>query len=216
MTQTKHLVRQGSVRPFSPSGYNPFYATLTRTEYPILGTNYIFRVLNAQEDVDNGFRLRHDVFCKEIGIINPEEFPDGMEVDDYDDNSLHTALFEDGRMVAYARLVLPCNMFPIERTNILPKKFERGRSAEISRGAVVKDRRHGDITWHMFNNAYSLCQESGLDALLSFSNATMYNGFRKRNVPFRYIGEPVIHHGHKSYPLIIPIEHGTHVNFTRQ
>ncbi len=200
-------------RAFSPFVFNPFFAAIARTERPITGTDLAFRIITTEVDLNRAFEIRHDVFCKEMKVIDPDSFPNGREMDDYDANSLHTAIMKNGEMLAYARLVLPCNKFPLERTNILPMQFERARSVEISRGLVVKHSRHTDVTWHMFNSVYALCQENNMDALLSFSNAIMFNGFKRRNVPFRYVGEPVLFHGHKSFPLIIPINTQIPANF---
>ena len=201
------------VRTFSEFGYNPFFTSLLKTRREIPGTNLEFRILNTQEDIDRGFELRHDVFCKEMQVIDGDKFPDGRESDDYDDNSLHTAIMEEEEMIAYARIILPCNKFPIERSNTLPTSFNRAKTVETSRGLAIKNKRHGNLTWYMFNNIYSLCQENDMDAILSFSNAIMFNAYKKRSVPFRYVGEPVSFHGYKSYPLIITIDSMIQPNF---
>lgn len=195
-------------------GTFPFLQAMKNPERSIPGTGLCFKILTEPHDLEEVFRLRYQVFCEEMHIVEPEDCPDGKESDDYDPHCLHTAVIEQGRIIAYTRLVLPCEEFPLERTNYLPRLFDRGQSVEVSRALLVKAKRGpGDVIWYLFNSIYALCQEGGLDAILSFSNAVMYNGYKKRGVPFRYVGDPVTFHGHKSHPLIIDVDQHRTPNF---
>ncbi len=182
---------------------------------PINGTNYHFKVLSSAPELSKAFNLRYEVFCVEKGIVDPKNYPTQMETDEYDDRSLHVGVFEGDEMIAYARLVLPCEMFPIERTNTLPKCFDREKTIESSRGLVVKEHRHSDVIWHMSNSIYEFCRENGFRHILSFSNAIMYNGYKKRDFPFEHVGDAVTFHGHKSFPLVIKVVENK-LDFTRK
>lgn len=196
------------------SGTFPFVRAMQNTERAIPETNLRFKILTDPYDIDEAMRLRFDVFCKEMKIADPANYVDGKESDDYDPFCLHTAVTEDDRIIAYTRLVLPCEEFPLERSNFLPNIFDRSHSVEVSRALLVKDKRGpGNIIWHLFDSIYQLCQEDDIDAILSFSNAVMYNGYKKRNVPFRYVGDPVTFHGHKSHPLVIDVSKERTPNF---
>jgi N-acyl-L-homoserine lactone synthetase len=148
-------------------------------------------------------------------IAAATSYANHMETDEYDDNSIHLAITENDEFVGYTRLVLPCEKFPMERSNVLPSCFERSRSVETSRALVIKEKRHSDIVWHLFNSVYRFCQDIDFANILSFSNAVMYNGYKKRGVPFSYVGEPVLFHGQKSYPLVIAIHPGSY-DFTQK
>ncbi|MBP6949239.1 MAG: GNAT family N-acetyltransferase [Candidatus Pacebacteria bacterium] len=139
----------------------------------------------------------------------------GKDSDDFDSHSLHTAVTEDDRIIAYARLILPCDEFPIEqRSGFLPSIFDRNNTIEVSRGFVVKDKcGPGNVFWHLSKCIYSLCQKDELDAILSFSTTVVRNGYRKRGMPFRYVGEPVDFHGFTCHPLIIDIDQHRTPNF---
>jgi N-acyl-L-homoserine lactone synthetase len=199
----------GQTTPF------PFVRAMMDTERKIPGTNLVFKILTNQDDIDEAYRLRYQTFCFETKIADPAKFLDGKESDEYDDGGcLHTAITEDDRIVAYTRLVLPCDEFPIERSNILPPSFDRERSIEVSRALLVKDKRGpGNLIWHLFNNIYALCQDDDVDAILSFSTQIMFNGYRKRRVPFRHTGTPVNFHGHTGFPLIIDVDNSRVPNF---
>jgi N-acyl-L-homoserine lactone synthetase len=193
---------------------SPFLEAKKHFERPIQGTDFHFKILTDIQDIENAYELRYEIFCNEMNVIDPKKCVAGKEFDSYDPFCLHTAIVEHGRIIAYTRLILPCREFPIEKTNFLPKIFERNRTVEVSRAILVKDRRGPEnIFWHLSNSLYELCQEDEIETLLSFSNTVMYNGYKKRGVDFRYVGEPVLFHGHKSHPLIINVHKHKKPNF---
>lgn len=212
---TPPLLRQKSNGGLVPNGGTfPFIRAMQNTEREIPGTNLTFKILTNQEDIDEAMRLRYEIFCKGMKIADQEKCTDGLESDDYDIHCLHTAVTENNRIIAYARLVLPCEKFPMERANFLPDIFDRSQTIEVSRGFVVKDKcGPGNIFWHLTNNVYSLCQGDDLDAILSFSTTLVYNGYKKRGMPFRYVGNSVSFHGHTGHPLIIDVNRYKTPNF---
>jgi N-acyl amino acid synthase of PEP-CTERM/exosortase system len=88
--------------------------------------------------------LRYQVYCAERGFENPEDFPDGLERDEFDDSSIHFAAIHrpTGRVVGTVRLVLPAaarlpgeKFFNIRAT---VAGFDRMNVGEISRLALTK------------------------------------------------------------------------------
>ena len=45
--------------------------------------------LNDQKMMEQIYRLRFEVYCKECGFIKEEDYPEGIEQDSYDAQSLH-------------------------------------------------------------------------------------------------------------------------------
>ncbi|MFH1813674.1 MAG: PEP-CTERM/exosortase system-associated acyltransferase [Pseudomonadota bacterium] len=105
------------------------------------------------------FRVRHAVYCEELGYENTN--PEHQETDSYDARSLHIALRAQahGRIVGCVRLVqcdpeTPEKLLPfeslcsdaIDRSIIDPAKVDRRAMVEISRLAVLSDyrKRKGD------------------------------------------------------------------------
>lgn len=202
------IVTKGSQQKIFPWQNLQFIHALQNPVRPIEGTDLSFCILSTEDELDQAFKKRYQVFCEEQRIAPVENYPDKKETDDYDSNSIHTAVLRGDEILAYTRLVLPCEQFPMERTNFLPEdRFERSRSVEVSRALtdqlVRKDRNQillsKDLIWHLFNGIYCICQEAEVDAILSFSTAVMNNGYRKRGVPMRYVGEQVLYHGHPSF-----------------
>lgn len=98
------------------------------------------------------FRLRYEVYSRELGWEDPANFPDGLERDSFDSRSLHCLIHHrpTGALAGTVRLVLPDPQepyapFPFELTCrgrlhgefSDPRAIDRRRACEISRLAVV-------------------------------------------------------------------------------
>ncbi|MEO8256100.1 MAG: PEP-CTERM/exosortase system-associated acyltransferase [Acidobacteriota bacterium] len=77
--------------------------------------------------LEQGYRLRYQVYCIERKFLRVEDYPDGREQDTFDGDSIHVgAVDTDGVVAGTARLVLPnsagfplfhhCTLFPDETT----------------------------------------------------------------------------------------------------
>ncbi|MDO9425138.1 MAG: PEP-CTERM/exosortase system-associated acyltransferase [Methylobacter sp.] len=97
------------------------------------------------------YKLRYQVYCVEMGFQNPEEFPEGIEFDEYDPHSSHYLIRHRGLgiYIATTRLILPDannreKPFPMEKhsqidnVNLL-KTMPRHNLAELSRFCVSKE-----------------------------------------------------------------------------
>jgi N-acyl amino acid synthase of PEP-CTERM/exosortase system len=94
------------------------------------------------------FALRYEVYCVECGFLDPNDYHDGLESDEYDSSAVHfTAHNRDDELVGSLRLVHPplSETFPFENhcyelfgDVVLPPREE---SAEISRLVVRKNYR---------------------------------------------------------------------------
>ena len=98
------------------------------------------------------FQLRYAVYCIECQFLAPEEFKDGLEMDEYDTCSTHFSAYSmDNIIVGAVRLVQPDShlSYPFENHCSVFENYvmpPRDRSAEISRLVVRKSyrRRRGD------------------------------------------------------------------------
>ena len=93
------------------------------------------------------YNLRYQVYCEERGFIPKQLCPGQLEIDEYDDVSLHFAAYynADQEATGTVRLIkgefleqLPlCNKCRIDRS-LLPEDFKPESCAEISRLAISK------------------------------------------------------------------------------
>ncbi len=97
-----------------------------------------------QKELTEVYKLRYKVYCEEWGFEKPEDYPDGLEKDKYDNHSLHFAAKDNtGKVIGTVRLILnSIEGFPIEKhsqLNIKTDELPRESLAEISRLAISKE-----------------------------------------------------------------------------
>ena len=106
-------------------------------------------IANTQELKEEAYKIRYKVYCEELDYESTTKFPNGLEIDVYDDYSIHCLLKHRSRGI-YAgcvRLVLPqqqnqIGTFPLEK--VFGEHFSltqtcRTNFCEISRLAVTSD-----------------------------------------------------------------------------
>lgn len=96
------------------------------------------------------YRLRYQVYCLETGFEEQENCPNGLEADEYDDNSVHYLIKhrKSNTFAATTRLILPDTkngtLFPLERYTQIDeiekvRHIPRENLAEASRFCVSKE-----------------------------------------------------------------------------
>jgi len=115
--------------------------------------NEYFEMVPAiSDDLKNEvYKLRYQVYCIENTFLNSEHYPDGLEFDDYDQQSVHYLIRhrKSGEYAATTRLILPDanypkKLFPIELhceiDNLaVMQPINRGYLGEVSRFCVSKE-----------------------------------------------------------------------------
>lgn len=109
---------------------------------------------NTPEQREQAFRIRYEVYCREFGFERPEEHPDELETDAYDDQSVHCLLVHQPsqRAAGCVRLVLPDPADPqaplpfekhcldsLDPAIAGPLLAKRNAIGEISRLAVISE-----------------------------------------------------------------------------
>jgi molybdopterin/thiamine biosynthesis adenylyltransferase/N-acyl-L-homoserine lactone synthetase len=218
-----HLLRSSDIqrehiRPPEMPSYLYFDAAMLQTKVvtdrwwrhvrgcPVPG-GYTIRPV-ADDRMDAIYQLRYVIFCDELAFLDGKHYPDGRERDEFDDDADHIEIMRDDKLVAYTRFIRhdPKRQFPIEQEVTLNHHFPRESAVEVSRGIVVPDERGGDAIDYLVQGIYEYCRNTGVTHLLSFSNERMCRYWRKRGTKFHYVGDPVTHHGYKTWPLIIDIQ----------
>lgn len=106
---------------------------------------FLFKKIDSPELLQDVFRLRYQVYCRERHFIHPAAHPLGIETDAFDAHSVHFGAFDSGKRLAGAvRLILPgCEKFPIEKackSVAFGDYFEKRQvCSEISRLTISRD-----------------------------------------------------------------------------
>jgi N-acyl amino acid synthase of PEP-CTERM/exosortase system len=107
---------------------------------------YVERIEHP-EKLMAAYHLRYQVYCEERGIIPKHLCPERLEIDEYDDVSLHFAAYfnKDNELTGTVRLVrsdaleqLPLGKRCRIDNDLLPSGIDCAKYAEISRLAVSK------------------------------------------------------------------------------
>lgn len=101
-------------------------------------------LVSDPQDLEEVFRLRYQVYGIERGFLKVEDYPEGLERDEYDDHSIHFLTRNaKGNPIATARLVLYSPIgFPIEKEYDMSQAFvgiDRRGVVEFSRFALSKN-----------------------------------------------------------------------------
>lgn len=119
-------------------------------------SRFLVKTLSTQEEIEAGFRLRHEVFCNELKWVPPTA--EKTEIDGYDSFSEYIGVFNYGDdLIAHARLITSPNPFMIEKefACMMPegKKVDKKPDvAEITRLCVKNTERVS----HNFTNISQL------------------------------------------------------------
>ena len=112
--------------------------------------HFDFSVIDDPTCLDDSYALRYEVYCKERHFLTPENYPTNLEIDPYDNHSIHVGgIDNNGVMIGTVRLVLPsakgfplfehCDLFPEFRH--LADQSAQMTTAEVSRLAISKSYR---------------------------------------------------------------------------
>jgi len=193
-----------------------------------------FTKIDSPELLEDVFRLRYQVYCKERLFLSASDYPHGAERDEFDDFAVHFgALDPAGGLVGAVRLILPeCPVFPIEqRVPPLPLSANlplHGECAEVSRLTISKEfrrtlstgsangpqgvaqrpgyvlRKVSSVTLGLCHLMYLECQEGQIGYCLALMERPLHLLLRLHGFVFRPIGPEIDCHGPVT-PYIIDV-----------
>ncbi|MGD8387316.1 MAG: PEP-CTERM/exosortase system-associated acyltransferase [Desulfobacteraceae bacterium] len=127
-----------------------------------------FQFVRAKSDelIKETYRLRYEIYGKEFGFENVDEFPDGLETDEYEPYSIYFVALDGEEVVGTVRMVFHSEKgFPIEHAASIdfpgyPPPPDK--TSEVSRLAVSASyrRRRGDGFYGL--ESYLKVSEGGL------------------------------------------------------
>lgn len=157
--------------------------------------------------MDQSHELRYQVYCVERRFLNPDDYPDRREHDEFDRHSLHLGVLSpDGELLATARLV-KVNMIglPLFRhCTIYPREAElfqeTTRVAEISRLCVSRSlrKRHigtASVAINLYRAIYQASKRNGFTHWLVATEPSLQRLLSGLKVPFREIGPRTDYYG---------------------
>ena len=181
------------------------------------------------------FRLRYLVYCMETGFEDPNQFPDGLERDAWDDNAAHFIVrsLTTGEWVAAMRIILPkrgqlpirqlCRLdartLPtashvqfgeLSRLCIVDQARRRWQQHATQRGVVNlmpphNERREPDILMGLLRAAAAFSRERGISHWYYMTTAALARSVKRLNIMFKPVGPAVQHRGDR-FPFLADME----------
>jgi N-acyl amino acid synthase of PEP-CTERM/exosortase system len=161
------------------------------------------------------FALRFAVYCCERAYLSAEDYPDGLEIDEYDERAAHFFSFDDaGELVGYVRLVRTdgAARFPLQnycKTDadaklppdheamevsrlIIRQDYRRSRSGSVPNlENVVFGRRNSDssaVLLDLYRQMYAYSRERGVRYWYAAMERPLARALNSLNFKFRQVG----------------------------
>ncbi len=128
----------------------------------IIGENeYTFGMNDSIAKLNDICKLRYHVYCNECKFLEKDNYPYGIEVDEFDPFSLHFVIEREGELIGTSRLILNSAFnFPFERYCKANLTYDVGsldktKVAEVSRLIISKSyrRRKKDGLYYSYDHA---------------------------------------------------------------
>jgi N-acyl-L-homoserine lactone synthetase len=176
-------------------------------EFPVFlvrEKQYTVRTLQLYADKRQAFGLRHRIFAEKLQWVPQAE--DCLEIDAYDDVAIHFGAFdEDGRLLAYVRLLTADQSFMIEREfsciigQCYPIRKEND-TCELTRFCVDPDARNEiisaeeglfDVTMLLFKGVYLWCVNCGIRFIYGVTDRIIHKYLNMKGFPYKMIAKPM-------------------------
>lgn len=146
----------------------------------------------SEEDMEAIHRCRYDVYSKE-GFIDPSDFPDGQEFDQFDESSVHViAQVGDSHGAAgTTRIILgKYSNLPVQYEPHLVSVQEIEKAGEISRLCVRDSYRDGKVSIGLYRALFHVIEQHGVEVIYAIVDNEFFETLRWIGFPFEKIGEP--------------------------
>lgn len=147
---------------------------------------------NSSKELEQIYRLRYKVYCKECHFIEPNDCAKkGLEYDEYDEFSVHFLAESGKKIIGTARFVLDSPLgFPTEEYfELSALNINRRQTGEISRVVVAKPFRSIDhkIMLGIFRCVYQYWKQHNVKYALASMKLSILEFFQHVGFPFEVI-----------------------------
>ena len=151
------------------------------------------------------FKLRYQVYTIERPFLSSEDYPDQLEQDDFDNQSVHFAAFdEEERILGSVRMILAHpRMVPVKKYCpgvSLEEICQPQKAAEISRLVISKKSRHmfranniseEEVVIGLCQAMYDECVAEGITHTFALMEKTLWHLLRRYGFQFHCLGHEV-------------------------
>jgi N-acyl-L-homoserine lactone synthetase len=166
-----------------------------------------FRLTRSDSELQAVYRLRYRVVI-ERGWAQPEDLPDGLEHDAYDEDAIHIAGWDGDVLAATSRLVLPgsFNRLPTERAFDI-KVEPQGQVADMGRQIV--NRHYSNLRHLVFAallaKTWLEMRACGFTLVCGDFSPAMTRLYRMVGFEVKQIGPSRKFWGEKRFPILVDV-----------
>lgn len=164
-----------------------------------LQSDLYFKTAESDLELQSCYRLRFQVYCKEKRWISSKNFPDGLEIDEYDDKAVHViAMDEDFRVVGLMRIIQEKDFTKlpyIDHPGMKGAEINLPNAAELSRFVVTSSRYRYYVLKGLFRAVYQTSRQLGLEHWIFVSEPSMIRFMEKFKFYFNPICTPAKYYG---------------------
>ncbi|BDY12109.1 GNAT family N-acyltransferase [Hydrogenimonas cancrithermarum] len=158
------------------------------------------------------YRFRYFIACEELNVYKKDDYPEGIENDEYDPYAVHFAAFDEkGAVASCVRLIHHSPVgYPTQNAldvDLSPFDLDPQNLGEISRIFIRPDCRNLKASREIFTRfKIMLChkmKELGLKYTMGSLEDRFYRLLQRYRFPYEIIGESAFYAGKERFPVLL-------------
>ncbi len=158
-----------------------------------------FKTAETELEFEKCYRLRYKVYCEKKRWLSPDDYPDGLEKDEYDSNATHVmAMDEDFNVIGIMRIIKECDheRLPyLDHPGMKGKKYEAANLAELSRFVVSATKNRHLVLKGLLRLVYLTSRRIGVDNWVYVSEPSLIRFIDRYKYFFHPISTPTKYYG---------------------
>lgn len=174
----------------------------------------IYCIANTKEQINETYKFRYWIYCKEQNYLPENKYPSGLEIDEYDNNGKAYNIIaldnKTNRIIGLLRLVPSENFssLPSEKYYRIPLD-DKKKSVELTRFIIDKEHR-GSILIYFALIKSSIALARKIDTKIFFISVSTKRVKRYKLFGFRIVSQPYnyssINHPYPSVTLSLNVD----------
>jgi N-acyl-L-homoserine lactone synthetase len=164
-----------------------------------------FNVARTPAELESVYRLRYKVVI-DRGWARPEEFPDGLELDAFDEHAVQIAAWDGAELVGTTRLVAPHPGYrlPVEAAFDLEiarrhQVIDMGRTCRLPEQLDAPQR----IFWGLLAKSWLELRSRSFGKICGIFSPGMTRLYQRLGFRVEILGPARIHWGERRYPVLV-------------
>lgn len=151
------------------------------------------------EELKKMYQLRYKVYCEEYSFLNKSDYPNGLEIDEYDSRSDYLiAVDRYNIMIGCVRVVKPTGEpLPTHLSFDINAKLHLDhlqKTVEVSRLIVEKKYRSTKVGIALYRGIYRYCTENGYQYIVEAMEKELARWINYLFLRFIPISEPILYY----------------------